>query len=349
MVQQAGGISLKGIIVVNSRLTLQQVQTLAQEALIACGGGAQQSAVVAQSIAEAEAQGIRNVGLAYLPTYCAHLRCGKVNGNAMARAEVTAPSILQVDASQGFAHTAFMSALPEFVAMVRGQGIAMMTIRNSYSAGVLGWFIHRFLERGLLSLAFSNASAMMAPVGGSKAVFGTNPWGFGIPQEGADPIVADMSSTATARVNVIAASRSGGPIPAGWAMDVDGQPTTDPQAALAGTMAPAAGHKGYALALLVDVLVAGLGGANWSFEASSLLDDSGGPPGVGQCFIAVDPSRCAPGFSERVARLAQAVQEQEGARLPGAGRARHTAYATAHGIEVPDALMAELHALTHRS
>ena len=332
----------------NSRLTLQQVQELAQQALVSSGGGAQQSAVVAQSIAEAESQGIRNVGLAYLPTYCAHLRCGKVDGHALARTEVTAPSILHVDASQGFAHTAFMSALPEFVAMVRSQGVAVMTIRNSYSAGVLGWFIHRFLEHGLLSLAFANATAMMAPVGGKKPVFGTNPWGFGVPQEGAYPIVADMSSTATARVNVIAAARSGGPIPEGWAIDVEGRPTTDPQAALAGTMAPAAGHKGYALALLVDVLVAGLGGANWSFEASSLLDDAGGPPGVGQCFIAIDPARCAPGFAQRIARLAQAIHEQEGARLPGTGRAHHAVRATTHGVEVPDALLAELRALARQ-
>ena len=122
---------------------------------------------------------------------------------------------------------------------------------------------------------------------------------------------------------------------------------TDPQAALAGTMAPAAGHKGYALALLVDVLVAGLGSANWSFEASSLLDDVGGPPGVGQCFIAIDPSRCAPGFTQRIAMLAQVIYAHEGARLPGMGHAEHTAFANIHGIEVPDELLAELHALAH--
>ena len=112
----------------HSRFTLQQVQELACQALISNGAGVQQSEVVAQSITEAEAQGIRNVGLAYLPTYCAHMLCGKVDGHALAHSEVTAPSILQVDACSGFAHTAFMSALPEFVSMVRSQGIALMTI-----------------------------------------------------------------------------------------------------------------------------------------------------------------------------------------------------------------------------
>jgi (2R)-3-sulfolactate dehydrogenase (NADP+) len=256
-----------------------------------------------------------------------------------------APSILQVDAAHGFAHTAFLSALAEFVAMARTQGVALMTIRRSYSAGVLGWFIHRLLEHKLVCLAFANASAMMAPFGGSSPVFGTNPWGFGVPQEGADDIVADMSSTATARVNVIAAARSGGPIPEGWAVDKNGKPTTDPQAALDGTMAPAAGHKGYAMALLVDTLIAGLGGANWSFQASSLLDDTGGPPGVGQCFIAIDPAQCSPGFQGRISCLAQTILEQEGARLPGAGRARHTADAQVRGVLVPNDLMAELRAL----
>jgi (2R)-3-sulfolactate dehydrogenase (NADP+) len=328
------------------RLTLQEVEFLAQQARAASGADSEHSAVVAQSIAQAEAQGIRNVGLAYLPTYCAHLRCGKVDGRARSRHEAVAPAILQVDAAHGFAHTAFLKALPDFVAMVGAQGVAMMTIRRSYSAGVLGWFIHRLLDHGLVNLAFANASAMMAPVGGSKPVFGTNPWGFGVPRDGAEAIVADMSSTATARVNVIAAARLGGAIPAGWAIDQNGQPTTDPQAALAGTMAPAAGHKGYALALLVDVLAAGLSGANWSFEASSLLDDSGGPPGVGQCFIAIDPGRCAPGFAHRVACLAQVIGEQQGARLPGAGRAGHVQDALASGVDVPEPLLAELRALT---
>ncbi len=331
---------------INTRLTLQEVHDLARLALLASGANDRHGTVVAQSIAEAEAQGIRNVGLAYLPTYCAHLRCGKVDGHATSRHEIAAPSILQVDAAHGFAHAAFLSALPDFVAMVRSQGIALLTIRRSYSAGVLGWFIHRLLEHELVSLGFANATAMMAPVGGSKPVFGTNPWAFGVPQAGADAIVADMSSTATARVNVIAAASSGGPIPAGWAIDQSGNPTTDPQAALAGTMAPAAGYKGYALALLVDVLTAGLGGANLSFQASSLLDDTGGPPGVGQTFIAIDPARCAPGFAQRIALLARAIADQEGARLPGAGRASHTRQAQVHGVEVPEELLIGLRNLT---
>ena len=156
------------------------------------------------------------------------------------------------------------------------------------------------------------------------------------------PLVLDMSSTATARVNVIEAANKGGPIPAGWAMNLAGQPTTDPKEALEGLMAPAAGHKGYGLALIVEILAAGLGGANWSHQASSLLDDTGGPPGVGQCFIAIDPAAFAPGFDARMFRLMQAIEIQEGARVPGVGRQSHMNSAMTFGVEVDTQLLNQL-------
>jgi (2R)-3-sulfolactate dehydrogenase (NADP+) len=107
-------------------------------------------------------------------------------------------------------------------------------------------------------------------------------------------------------------------------------------------MAPAAGHKGYGLALIVEILAAGLGGANWSHQASSLLDDTGGPPGVGQCFIAIDPAAFAPGFDARMFQLMQAIEVQEGARVPGAGRHNHMNVAMASGVEVDTPLLNQL-------
>jgi (2R)-3-sulfolactate dehydrogenase (NADP+) len=329
-------------------LQLQEIEQLAHRGLSASGANAHHARTVAQSIAQAEAEGIRNVGLAYLPTYCAHLRCGKIHGDAHASWRKTAPSALLVDADAGFSHTAFMDALPDFLTMVRSQGVAVMSIHNSYSAGVLGWFIRRLALEGLVNLAFANASAMMAPIGGNQAVFGTNPLGFGAPRprnatgDDVGSLVLDMSSTATARVNVIEAANQGGPIPAGWAMNLAGLPTTDPKEALEGLMAPAAGHKGYGLALIVEILAAGLGGANWSNQASSLLDDTGGPPGVGQCFIAIDPAAFAPGFDARMFQLMQAIEVQEGARVPGTGRHSHMNAAITSGVEVDAPLLKRL-------
>ena len=329
-------------------LQIKDIEQLAHRALRGSGANAHHARTVAQSIAQAEAEGIRNVGLAYLPTYCSHLRCGKIHGDAQASWRKTAPAALLVDADAGFSHTAFMDALPDFLTMVRSQGVAVMSIHNSYSAGVLGWFIRRLALEGLVNLAFANASAMMAPLGGNQAVFGTNPLGFGSPRprnatgEDVGPLVLDMSSTATARVNVIEAANKGGPIPAGWAMNLAGQPTTDPKEALEGLMAPAAGHKGYGLALIVEILAAGLGGANWSHQASSLLDDTGGPPGVGQCFIAIDPAAFAPGFDARMFQLMQAIEVQEGARVPGTGRHSHMNAAITSGVEVDTPLLKRL-------
>jgi (2R)-3-sulfolactate dehydrogenase (NADP+) len=125
-------------------------------------------------------------------------------------------------------------------------------------------------------------------------------------------------------------------------MNLAGLPTTDPKEALDGLMAPAAGHKGYGLALIVEILAAGLGGANWSHQASSLLDDTGGPPGVGQCFIAIDPAAFVPGFGARMFQLMQAIEVQEGARVPGAGRRSHMTVAMASGVQVDTPLLNQL-------
>ena len=323
-------------------LSLDQVEDLSRRALEACGASAINAAPVADSMREAEAQGIRNVGLAYLPTYCEHLRIGKVDGTAVPIMTRTAPAAIAVDAVFGFAHPAFLLALDEHLAMAETAGVAVLAIRRSYSAGVVGWFVEHIARRGLVGLAFANASAVMPPTGGSVPVFGTDPLGFAAPRAGRPPIVLDMATSATARVNVIHAAEAGGPIPDGWALDAHGRPTTDPDAALAGMMAPLGGYKGSGLALMVEVLAAALTGSRFSFEASSLLDDAGGPPGIGQLFISLAPSLVGGDtFATRIEMLAAAL-DQPGARLPGDRRHEARQRAEREGVEVPDRLHAQL-------
>ena len=177
---------------------------------------------MAQSVREAEAEGIRNVGLGYLPIYCEHLRCGKVKGDAVPRLIEAAPAVLRVDAANGFCHPAFLLALPRFVAMAEASGIAALAITRSYSAGVVGWFVERLAERGFVGLAFANASASIAPWGGSKPLFGTNPIGFAAPRLNGPPVVVDMASSATARVNIVQAAARGEAVPLGWVFDTEG-------------------------------------------------------------------------------------------------------------------------------
>ncbi|GJL80787.1 MAG: sulfolactate dehydrogenase [marine bacterium B5-7] len=320
-------------------LTLEAVESLARNALIACGTSEGNAAAVANSIAAAEADGIRTVGLGFLPIYCRHLKVGKVDGKASAKWHAPAPGVLEVDAYHGFCHAAYKAAEADYIRMVRHQGIAIMTLNRSYTAGVLGWFVESLANHGLLALGFANASPAIAPYGGTKPFFGTNPLAFAIPRTGRTALVIDQSSSTTAMVNVIDAARHDRSIPADWALDENGVPTTDPARGLAGSMAAAGGYKGVSLALMVDILAA-LGGAQFSYQASSLIDDSGGPPNVGQSFIALDPDVF--NIADRLEPLLTVMISQPGVRLPGDRRIACRDRAASDGVSVDDELFLEI-------
>ena len=193
---------------------------------------------------------------------------------------------------------------------------------------------------------FANTPAAIAPAGGAKGVFGTNPIAFACPLPQRPAIVVDLSLSKVARGNILAAKQKGEPIPDGWALDAQGRPTTDPAAALAGTMLPLGDAKGTALALMVELLAAGLTGANFAADASSFLDAKGPPPGTGQLLIAFDPSVFGgDGTLDHFAALAAAIEAQPGARLPGTRRRDLRAKAEREGLSVSEPLLAEIKAL----
>ena len=322
-------------------LTLDQINQLAHRALTGSGANDLQAGATARSIADAEAEGIRNVGLAYLPTYCEHLRVGKVNGRANPRVVHQAGSTVLVDADLGFAHPAFLPGLEALTPVAEALGIAAMAMIHSYSAGVLGWFVDLIARRGLVGLGFANASPSIAPWGGKAPLFGTNPMALAAPRPGTLPVVIDMATSATARVNVMEAAASGTPIPLEWALDPEGNPTTDAAAGLAGSIAPVGGAKGYGLALMVELLAAGVTGSNWSFQTSSLTDNDGGPPDIGQLFIAINPARLGGStWSTRLEELTTEIESQGNARLPGDRRHLARERAERSGIDVPAELLA---------
>ncbi len=325
------------------KLTLDEVLNLSLSALVGCGAVESNANPVAESIRDAEADGIRNVGLNYLPHYCGHLRCEKVDGRAKAEWEQCAPSVIAVDAKNGFAHSAFVMAVDAFVELTHKSGIAAMSVRNSYAAGVIGWYVEKLARRGLVASAFANSPPAIAPWGGTRAFFGTNPLAFAVPRKHAPPLIIDQSSSTTAKVNVVHAAADGKPIPSNWALDENGQPTTDAKAGLEGSMAPAGGYKGVSLALMVDVLAGGIGGPNMSYRANSFGDNVGGPPGVGQFFVAIDPeSFGTTGFGERVEAMLSAACEQDGVRLPGDRRLEHRIKSESQGVLLPKVLYEKL-------
>lgn len=324
-------------------LTLDQVESLAHAMLRASGASPLQAEPTARSIRDAEADGIRTVGLSYLPTYCEHVRCGKVVGDAVPVVSRPRAATVVVDARNGFCHPAFVAGHDGLVEATRTCGLGAMAISHSYSAGVLGWFVEQLADAGLVSIMFANSSALMAPHGGARPFFGTNPIAWAAPRASGRPVVADLSSSTVAWVKVNEAAQLGRPIPLGWALDADGNPTTDAQAALAGSMAPAAGHKGSALALLVDLMSGGVAGSNFSHEASGFGGNEGGPPDVGQVILAIDPTATmGPGFVDRIEADLQALCSEPGVRLPGDRRLACRVAAERDGVDVDEDLMAVL-------
>ena len=298
---------------------------------------------VARALVAAERDGQGGHGLSRVPSYAAQVRAGKVDGRAEPRVERQAPGLLRVDACHGFAFPALDAAIAALAPLTRQQGVAAAAIHRSHHAGQLGPHVERLAGEGLVALMVSNTPGAMAPWGGRTPLLGTNPIAFAAPREGTEPLVIDLSLSAVARGKVMAARRRGEPIPEGIALDAEGRPTTDPAAAMAGTMLPAGGAKGAALALMVEVLAAALTGARLAGEASSLFDDRGDPPGLGQTIIAVDPAASSGGaFPATLERLARAVEAEEGARFPGAGRRERRARSE---IDVDDAVLADLRSL----
>ena len=194
-------------------------------------------------------------------------------------------------------------------------------------------------------MLLANTPAAMAPWGGSIPVFGTNPLAFACPLPGRAPIVIDLALSKVARANIVGARTRGETIPEGWALDEHGDATTDPAAAMRGTMLPLGDAKGTALALMVELLAAGLTGSRFAAEASSFLDATGDPPGTGQLIIAIDAAALSPTAPERFSVLASAIESQNGTRLPGARRLALRARAATEGLEISDVLISEIAAL----
>lgn len=303
-------------------LSLADVEMLTRRALLASGVDSRNEPPVTASVVAAEADGIHSHGLARLPTYCEHARCGKIDGKARPVFDSPRPGLVRVDAKDGFAHPAIDFGLPALAAAARAQGIAALAVTNSYNCGVVGYHVERMAQQGLMALGFVNAPASIAPVGGIRPVFGTNPIALAVPRPGQPPLVLDQSSSVVAKSEIIVHQQRGEAIPLGWALDSRGQPTADPDAALSGgTMVPSGGYKGAGLALIVELFAAWLTGANLSIDAPSFADNKGGSPRTGQFFIAIDGAALAgDGSNARLERLFGAIADQDGARLPGQRR-----------------------------
>lgn len=332
----------------STRLDIAAATDLAARALMANRTAPKVAQRVAQALVAAEVDGQGGHGLSRVPSYSAQTRSGKVDGFAEPVATKLSAAAVRVDAALGFAYPAVDLAIDEVAALAQDQAIAVAAVHRSHHVGQVGAHCERLAARGLVALMLGNAPKAIAPWGGNKPRLGTNPIAFAAPMTGGPPLVIDLALSKVARGKVMAAQKAGTTIPEGWALDPDGNPTTDPDAALAGTMIPIGDAKGAALAMMVEILAACMVGSNLSFEATSLFHGDGEPPNLGQLLIAFNPDTLSgDAFAGRLTDLV-AVYAEDGARLPGTRRIAMREKGAAEGILVPQHLFDEISALADR-
>lgn len=331
-------------------LSLSDAESLVQRALRAAGARPEMAASTARALVRAEAQGLGSHGLSRVPQYATHLRNGRADGQAIAQVRHRKGAALMVDAHQGLAFPACDLALCEGVKVARELGVCFAGVCNSHHAGVIVDHLRVAADAGLVGLGFANSPAAMPAAGGRHAIFGTNPVAAIFPRRAGDPLMIDLSLSEVARGKVMVAAKEGKPIPLGWALDKAGNPTTDARAALEGSMLPVgalSSPKGSMLALMVELLVTAVIGAQFGFEASSFFVDEGNQPRIGQAFILIDPGALAgnTAYAERMDTLVAEMLTDAEVRLPGARRLALERKAAASGLNLPDALHAQLVAL----
>ncbi|MEM9168374.1 MAG: Ldh family oxidoreductase [Pseudomonadota bacterium] len=337
-------------------LTLDEASDLGVRAFTRAGASPANARAAAAALVAAQADGQAGHGLSRIPSYAAQVASGKIDGEARPAASRPAPAVVAVDAGGGFAYPALNLVIDELAPVARETGVALGLVRRSHHFGQAGAHVERLAEAGLVGFLFGNSPKAIAFWGSSEPMLGTNPIAFAAPVPNAPPLVIDLALSVAARGKIMAAKKAGRTIPEGWAFDADGNATTDPDAALAGSMVPLGGldggAKGAALALMVEVMAAALTGGNYGFEASSFFTPEGPQPGLGQTFLAIDPARfdaagdgVGPGFAARMATICGAIADRPGARRPGDGRLSARAKARAEGLSIPEALHAEIVAL----
>ena len=330
-----------------AHLTIEEATRLAVRALRRAGAGEAMAASTARALVQAEAQGLASHGLSRVSQYATHLRNGRANGAGLALVVRQQGAAVLVDAQQGLAFPACDLAIATAIATTQALGVCFAGVTNSHHCGVLVDHLRAVADAGMVGLGFANSPAAMPAAGGKHAIFGTNPVAAVFPRRNADPLMIDLSLSEVARGKLMVAAREGQTIPLGWALDSQGQPTTDPKAGLAGSMLPlgaVSSPKGAMLALIVELLVTAVIGAQFGFEASSFFVDEGNAPRIGQAFVVIDPGALAGKevYYERMETLITEMLQGDGVRLAGARRMDLEEKAKQSGLTIPDALKDQL-------
>jgi LDH2 family malate/lactate/ureidoglycolate dehydrogenase len=331
------------------RLPIDDARALTVSALSSAGLSPAHCEALAEVVMAGQIDECHSHGLYRVLGCVRSIREGQVNPTAEPEVVDAAPGIVKVDAKFGFSPLAFKLGLPHLIEKTRRQGVAVLAINNCYHFSALWPEVERIAAAGLAALAMTPSHSWVAPAGGTKPVFGTNPVAFSWPRPGPFPFVFDFATSAAARGEIELHRRAGKPIPEGWAIDADGAPTTDPDAALSGAMLTFGGHKGSALAAMVELMAGPLIGDLTSRASQDFDAGVGVTPCHGELLVAFDPDLLSGGRAAENAMRAEALFDAivgQGARLPSQRRYEARARSLANGtVDIPRALHDDLRAL----
>lgn len=330
--------------------SFEQLVDLLQEVFLANGTSPDVAQVLAENCAMAQRDGSHSHGIFRIPGYLSSMASGWVDGRAIPVVEDVGAAFVRVDAAGGFAQPALAAAKTLLIEKARQAGVAILAIRSSHHFAALWPDVEPFAQQGLVALSMVNSMTCVVPHGAQKPVFGTNPIAFAAPRAGGDPIVFDLATSAIAHGDVQIAAREGRRLPPGTGVDRQGRPTEDPKAILdGGALLPFGGYKGSALAMMVELLAAGLTGGNFSFGFDWSQHPGAQTPWTGQLIIVIDPDKgSAQHFAQRSEELVRQLHDAGQQRMPGDRRYAERARSEQYGIAIAKEDWSRLEALARR-
>lgn len=332
------------------QLDLQDITDLSLSVLGRAGYGAAHARAIADLITACQIDDCQSHGLYRLLMCVQTMRAGQIDGDAVPEVSTDETAVVRADARRGMSLLAFEEALPALIDKARAQGIAALAINNCFHFSALWPEVERLSAAGLAGLAMVPSHAWVAPAGGTRGSLGTNPIAFSWPRAGKDPFTFDFATSGFARGEIELYRRAGKPLPEGVAIDKDGKPTTDPEAAMEGAMLTFGGYKGSALSIMVELLAGPLIDDLTSLESMEFAREAGGAPYHGEIILAFDPEHFSAGrVAENDARAERLFADilDQGARLPSQRRFAARVRNLERGyVEIPQALYDDLRALT---
>lgn len=334
------------------RLSAEQAKKACQDMLRAVGVPPQDAELIADALVFADLRGVGSHGIVRLASYIKRVRLGLMNPAASPSIVHSTASTALVDGSNGFGQVVAMKAMNLAIEMAGATGAGLVGVRNSNHFGTAAYYVMAAVNAGMIGMVLSNAAPAMAPWGGAVAMLGTNPLAVGIPAGEELPILLDMATSAVARGKIRLAAKKGERIPEGWALNGRGEPTTIPQEALAGTLLPASGPKGYGLALVIDVLSGLLTGSGFGRRVKP-LEDLSGPIRAGHLLAAVNVEAFTslPSFKSNVDAFIREIRKAPKAAgveriyLPGEIEFETGTRLQKEGMTLPEKVAADLRAL----